>query len=105
MREYKVEQAQINKLLDKYFPIKFSQSVISKFNTCENKMIEFGIEIKTVLTGINGIIVIIFQYYHCWGLTIIYLYFICLRDLCIFIIHKNSLTSFPFHIWLIQHCI
>ena len=44
MSESKVEQAQIKKLLAKNTPIRVIQYVISKVNTCEQKMIEFGKE-------------------------------------------------------------
>ena len=65
--EYKVEKSQIRQLLAKYFPIKVIKYAIITFNACKHKMIEFVIENRKLLTKINGIIVIIFQYYDCWG--------------------------------------
>ena len=61
MSKSKVEKAQIKQLLSKHLPIKVIQSIISIVNTCENKMIEFGIEDKYLLTKIKVVIVIILQ--------------------------------------------
>ena len=66
MSESKVEQEQIKKLLAKNTPIRVIQYVISKVNTCEQKMIELGKENKnSIITKINGIVVIIFHYCYC----------------------------------------
>ena len=46
--ESKVEQAHIEHLLAKDFPIEFIQSIIIKVHTCEHKMIEFGKENKKI---------------------------------------------------------
>ena len=64
--EHKVEKLQIKQMLAKHFPIKVIQSLIIIVNTCKHKMIEFVIENKKLLTKINGIIVIFFQYCYCW---------------------------------------
>ena len=93
MRQSDEEQAQIKQLLDKMFQIKVIQSVIRTVNTCEQKMIEFGKENKKLITKINGIIVTIFHYFHCWGLIVVYIYCICLGYF-ILIMQKNAFMVF-----------
>ena len=42
-------------------------------------MIEIENKTEKFKTKIDGIIVIVFQYFHCWGLISAYLNYICLK--------------------------
>ena len=102
--ESKKEQALIKRLLAINLPIKIIQSIIISANSCEQKMTEIGNKNEKLQAKIDGIIVIIFEYFHCWGLIIVYLYYSWLGVFLGFMKQVNVLMSLRLYIWLIQYC-
>ena len=96
------EEDVISILLDKIFLLKVIQAVIFSIDTYEQDIISVGNENKKISSNTNGIIVIIFLCYHCWGQIIVYPYFIWINVLFGWMKQKNVLTSLKLDIWLIQ---
>ena len=66
----------MSSLLAKTISLKVIQAVILFINTYEQDMIAVENENQKMKTKTDGIIFIICLFYHCWGIIIVYPYFI-----------------------------
>ena len=87
------------------FSLKVIQEVVFYINTFKQDMIAVGNENQKNKTKIDGIIVIICLYYHCWGIIIVYRYYIWINVLFGLKKQVNVLMILRLDIWLIQVCI
>ena len=90
------KEARIKHLLAINFLLKFIQSTIISINTHKQKMIEIGNKTKKIRNKINGTIVIIFLYCRCWGLIMIYRYYIGLKVLFVLKEQVTALMSYGY---------
>ena len=81
-------------LLSKDFSLKLIIAVILSIGTYKQNMIEVGNENKKIKTKTYGIIVFICPCNHCWGIIIVYPYFIWLKVLFGLKKQKKVLTNF-----------
>ena len=100
----KTEEALIIHLLAKIFSLKFIQEVIFSINTYEQDMIAVDNENKRLKIKTDWIIVIICLCYQCWGIIIVYHYYIWLNVLFRLMKQNILLMNLRLNIWSIQFC-